>query len=62
MSRTTVLDAPQLTADGAGAELLTRGALEALQLERLQWTVRHAYESVALYRRCLLYTSDAADE
>jgi phenylacetate-CoA ligase len=51
MSRTTVLDAPQLTADGAGAELLTRGALEALQLERLQWTVRHAYESVALYRR-----------
>jgi phenylacetate-CoA ligase len=51
MSRTTVLDAPQLTADGAGAELLTRGALETLQLERLQWTVRHAYENVALYRR-----------
>ncbi|WP_295783756.1 AMP-binding protein [uncultured Microbacterium sp.] len=25
--------------------------LRALQLERLQWTVRHAYDSVALYRR-----------
>ncbi|MEV7828340.1 phenylacetate--CoA ligase PaaK [Microbacterium enclense] len=25
--------------------------LRALQLERLQWTVRHAYENVALYRR-----------
>lgn len=26
-------------------------SLRALQLERLQWTVRHAYENVALYRR-----------
>lgn len=26
-------------------------ALRALQLERLQWTVRHAYDNVALYRR-----------
>ncbi|PTT14408.1 phenylacetate--CoA ligase [Microbacterium sp. HMWF026] len=25
--------------------------LRALQLERLQWTVRHAYDNVALYRR-----------
>jgi len=51
MSRTTVLDSPQLTADGAGAELLTSAELQAVQLERLQWTVRHAYENVALYRR-----------
>lgn len=26
-------------------------SLRALQLERLRWTVRHAYENVALYRR-----------
>jgi len=32
------------------AERLDRDALEALQLERLQWTVRHAYENVSLYR------------
>lgn len=32
------------------AEQLTRDELEALQLERLQWTVRHAYENVPLYR------------
>ena len=31
-------------------ERLDRAALEALQLERLQWTVRHAYENVPLYR------------
>lgn len=31
-------------------EQLDREALEALQLERLQWTVRHAYENVPLYR------------
>jgi len=32
-------------------ERLDREALEALQLERLQWTVRHAYENVPLYRQ-----------
>lgn len=32
-------------------ERLTRDELEALQLERLQWTVRHAYENVPFYRR-----------
>ncbi|MEV8338257.1 phenylacetate--CoA ligase PaaK [Leucobacter sp. NPDC077196] len=32
------------------AERLTRAELEALQLERLQWTVRHAYENVPFYR------------
>ena len=28
-------------------------ALRALQLERLQWTLRHAYENVPHYRRKL---------
>ena len=31
-------------------ERLDRDAIEALQFERLQWTVRHAYENVPLYR------------
>lgn len=31
-------------------ERLERSALEALQLERLQWTVHHAYKNVPLYR------------
>lgn len=35
------------------AERLNRTELEALQLERLQWTVRHAYENVPLYREKL---------
>lgn len=34
-------------------ERLDRPELEALQLERLQWTVRHAYENVPLYTRKL---------
>ena len=34
-------------------ERLDRAELEALQLERLQWTVRHAYENVPLYTRKL---------
>jgi phenylacetate-CoA ligase len=32
-------------------ERMSRDELEALQLTRLQWTVRHAYENVAIYRR-----------
>lgn len=32
-------------------ERMSRAEIEALQLERLQWTVRHAYENVPLYRR-----------
>lgn len=32
-------------------EGLDRGAIRALQLERLQWTVRHAYDNVELYRQ-----------
>jgi len=35
------------------AERLSRPELEALQLERLQWTVRHAYENVPHYTRKL---------
>lgn len=31
-------------------ERMSREEIEALQLERLQWTVRHAYENVPLYR------------
>jgi phenylacetate-CoA ligase len=34
----------------AASEAMDRAALEALQLERLQWTVRHAYDNVPLYR------------
>ncbi|KIP51365.1 phenylacetate--CoA ligase family protein [Leucobacter komagatae] len=33
------------------AESMTRVELERLQLERLQWTVRHAYERVPFYTR-----------
>lgn len=45
----TVSSRPGLLAsvDPAGIALEN---LRALQLERLQWTVRHAYENVALYR------------
>ncbi|MBE7419378.1 MAG: phenylacetate--CoA ligase [Ideonella sp.] len=32
-------------------ETASRDELQALQLQRLQWTVRHAYENVAHYRR-----------
>src|SRR5262245_54705820 len=31
-------------------ERASRDELEALQLRRLQWSVRHAYDHVALYR------------
>lgn len=34
-------------------ETISRDELQALQLERLQWTVRHAYENVPTYRRKL---------
>jgi len=34
-------------------ELLSRDEIRALQLERLQWTVHHAYENVPLYTRKL---------
>jgi phenylacetate-CoA ligase len=40
---------PPVASDGV--EALSRTELQALQLERLRWTVRHAYENVPLYRR-----------
>ena len=33
-------------------ERASRDELESLQLERLQWTLRHAYERVPFYRAC----------
>ena len=51
MSKTTAARRPAAGADDAA--LLTRAELERLQLERLQWTVAHAYERVPLYRRKL---------
>ncbi|MGB1106281.1 MAG: phenylacetate--CoA ligase, partial [Candidatus Puniceispirillaceae bacterium] len=32
-------------------EIASRDEIEALQLQRLQWTLAHAYENVPLYRR-----------
>jgi len=32
-------------------EVASRDELVALQLERLRWSLRHAYENVDLYRR-----------
>ncbi|MCI9888636.1 AMP-binding protein [Micrococcales bacterium 31B] len=34
----------------ADIETADRAAVQAVQLERLQWTVRHAYENVPMYR------------
>lgn len=45
---TTALRAPS-PAELDGAERMSRAEIEALQLERLQWTVAHAYENVPLY-------------
>ncbi|MFJ6651178.1 phenylacetate--CoA ligase PaaK [Microbacterium sp. NPDC091313] len=47
MSKTTAPTRPAETSP----ETMTRAELEARQLEGLQWTVRHAYENVPLYRR-----------
>ncbi|MFD5598741.1 AMP-binding protein [Leucobacter sp. NPDC058333] len=47
MKTATLTEAPGLHAE----ERLTRPELEALQLERLQWTVRHAYDNVPFYRQ-----------
>lgn len=49
MSKTTTpLDPLRITDLDPGA--ITPDELRELQLRRLQWTVRHAYENVALYR------------
>ncbi|MEV4644127.1 phenylacetate--CoA ligase PaaK [Saccharopolyspora sp. NPDC049357] len=43
-------DAPPID-DLSSAERLSTDELRALQLERLQWTLRHAYANVPFYRR-----------
>lgn len=50
MSTTTHTPHPDLSTPVDFARI-GRDDLRALQLERLQWTVRHAYENVPLYRR-----------
>ena len=37
-------------ADLEAIETASRDELQALQLERLKWTLRHAYDNVAHYR------------
>ena len=49
MSTAQHVTAPE-TADLDPEERLSVDELRALQLERLRWTVRHAYENVPLYR------------
>lgn len=54
MSVTAVPDLEPTTADldpsrPDTAETMSRDELEALQLRRLQWSVRHAYENVPMY-------------
>ncbi|MFH8251850.1 phenylacetate--CoA ligase PaaK [Microbacterium sp. B2969] len=44
------------------AERLTRPEIETLQLERLRWSVRHAYENVPLYTRKLDAAGVAPDD
>jgi len=43
-------------------ERLDRAALQALQLERLRWSVRHAYDNVPLYTRKLDEAGVAPDD
>jgi phenylacetate-CoA ligase len=43
---------PHAPAELEPIERASRDELEALQLSRLQWTLRHAYENVAHYRKC----------
>jgi phenylacetate-CoA ligase len=46
-----MLDLAPAREDLEAIELASRDELSALQLERLQWSLRHAYENVELYRR-----------
>lgn len=45
------LGEPPRPTDLEGAERLGADELAALQLQRLQWTLQHAYDNVPLYRR-----------
>lgn len=47
MTRTSIA----LDPDDVDPEQITRGEVRDLQLTRLRWTVRHAYQNVPLYRR-----------
>lgn len=59
MSTTTL---PAESAQLDPEERLHRPELEALQLERLQWTVHHAYDNVPLYTRKLDEAGVAPDD
>ncbi|WP_425455358.1 phenylacetate--CoA ligase PaaK [Amycolatopsis palatopharyngis] len=50
-STTRRLGAAPSPAELEPAERLSRDEMRATQLERLQWTLRHAYDNVAFYRR-----------
>src|SRR6266536_2699875 len=52
-----MLDLSPRPGDLEPIETASRDELESLQLERLRWSIRHAYENVAFYRRAF----DAAD-
>src|SRR5580765_5045363 len=45
-----MLDLAPRPGDLEPIETASRDELESLQLERLRWTLRHAYENVAFYR------------
>jgi phenylacetate-CoA ligase len=46
-----VLDLTPARAELDPIEIASRDEIETLQLERLQWSLRHAYDNVDLYRR-----------
>jgi phenylacetate-CoA ligase len=46
-----IIDLAPRVGDLEAIETASRDELEALQLERLQWTLRHAYENVPFYRK-----------
>src|SRR6266511_3275733 len=52
-----MLDLSPRPGDLEPIETASRDELESLQLERLRWSIRHAYENVAFYRRAF----DTAD-
>src|SRR6185437_12970748 len=47
----TLADLPQHPQDLEPIETASRDEIEALQLERLRWSLRHAYQNVPHYRR-----------
>ncbi|MDR5793102.1 phenylacetate--CoA ligase [Caballeronia sp. LZ008] len=51
MQETTVVQSIAQQSELEPIERASRDELQALQLERLKWTLRHAYENVAHYRR-----------